>query len=179
MEQIDIMHYILRLARLAKRRSAGEHRLPRSAYMVLKILEGEDKVQLSDLAERLDIRASSLSEIISKMTNLELVDRIKDEDDSRIIYVSLSDEGRTQLKHNHDFYDELKNSVNRALTDDEKVEFACICEKLIAQLESMLQNDQEGCKRRHHRHMDRTGQGGHRRGKSDRLSVEKDSTGDR
>lgn len=175
MEHTDIMYYIFRLARLARRRPMGEHQLPRSAYMVLKILEGEDKVQLSNLAKKLDIRASSLSEIISKMTNHKLVDRIKDEQDSRIIYVSLSDKGRSQLKHNDDFYDELKNSVNKVLTDDEKVQFINICEKLIAQLEPIPQEGQEGRKHRHHRHLDFTEQGGHRRGKHDGLSVEKGS----
>lgn len=136
MEQIDIMDYILKLARLAKRRPMGEHRLPRSAYRVLKTIDGEDKVQLSELAEKLDIRLSSLSEIISKMTEHELVDKIKSEEDSRIIYVSVSDKGRTQLRHNEEVYTALKNKVNEALTAEEKRQFAAICEKLIVELDS-------------------------------------------
>lgn len=143
MEQIDIMDYIWKLARLAKRRPMGEHRLPRSAYRVLKTINCEGRVQLSELAEKLDIRPSSLSEIISKMTEHELVDKIKSEEDSRIIYVSVSDKGQAQLRHNEEVYTALKNKVNEALTAEEKRQFAAICEKLIVELDSAGKDEGE------------------------------------
>ena len=155
MKQIDIMEYISRLSRLAKRRPTGGHRLSRSAYIILKILENEEKMQLSDLSQHLDIRASSLSEILSKMTHHDLIQRTKSEIDSRVINVSITDKGRNQLKKNIEIFEALSNEVSEVLTAEEQQQFADISQKLISYFEakgSDLEKEKSVCHHKHRKH---------------------------
>lgn len=144
MKHVDIMDYVSRLARFVRRGGMGGQKLPRSAYMVLRVLENLERIQMSELAEKLDIRASSLSEIVSKMTHHELIEREKDEADSRIAYVSMTEKGRGLLKQNDEVYSALQDELNEVLTTEEQEQFALISEKLIAYFETKQTDRRHG-----------------------------------
>lgn len=62
---------------------------------VLSLLRLRDCVSTKDIAEVMGIRVTSLNEVLGKMENDGLIERVPSEDDKRIMLVKLTEAGRT------------------------------------------------------------------------------------
>lgn len=76
-----------------KQRLTGQQR-------VLAILNLEDNLSQSYLQEVLDLRPSSLAELLKKLEDKELISRKEDANDKRIKRITLTDSGRKEVKDN-------------------------------------------------------------------------------
>ena len=83
----------------------GEGMISGPQYMLLKALEGEGSLRVSDAADLLDVKNPAASMLIQSMDDQGLVSREHDSDDRRVIRVSMTDEGRSRLaqaeEHRH------------------------------------------------------------------------------
>ncbi|WP_172355307.1 MarR family winged helix-turn-helix transcriptional regulator [Lactococcus insecticola] len=83
-----------------------------------------------EIAEKLEIRQQSASELVSKLEKKLLISKTKDAADKRITLVSLTESGRdfaSQLtQHDEEFYGQFFDS----LTPDEQVELNRLVKKL-------------------------------------------------
>ena len=159
MDNKDIMEYVIKLLRASRRhpgkRDEGRH-LPHGVVMVLRVLDENGVMRSSGLAKKLDIRAASLSEILTKMEQNELIERKKDSNDSRIVNVSITEKGKAELKISKQHFATRCAKLETALTENERKHFAEICEKLIAFFESEASNKEERKeKRRQNKHYPR------------------------
>ncbi|WP_129045329.1 MarR family winged helix-turn-helix transcriptional regulator [Companilactobacillus metriopterae] len=96
---------------------------------VLSILSKEDGLIQSQLAEIIDIRPSSLAELLKKMEDNNLVTRSESEEDKRIKHVYLTDEGKAMAKGLSAEATESEMFF-QGLSDEEKQQFSDILEKI-------------------------------------------------
>ena len=94
----------------------------RGQHRILKILWVEGKLPQRELQERLGIRAGSLSEILSKLEEGNLILRSKDKDDKRAVILELTQEGQRQLEANREKLREEEQVLFSVLTEAEKEE---------------------------------------------------------
>ncbi|HWI63404.1 MAG TPA: MarR family transcriptional regulator [Symbiobacteriaceae bacterium] len=78
-------------------RIEAEGGLSPSQFFVLKILKADGTVTVSDLAQKLGVSTAGATGLIDRLVKADLVQRCRDENDRRIVWVRLSDEGVRQL----------------------------------------------------------------------------------
>ena len=149
---IDIMEHIMSLTRALRRQPHHGRPIPRSFFRVMEILENEDSIQTGELADKLNIRTASLTETLSKMEHAELVIRRRDQEDSRIVRISLTERGTEALNENKTIFETVSRGIREVLTEEEMIQFAAVCEKLTVFFESMPQEDEPGSRTRRGRH---------------------------
>ena len=95
---------------------------------ILLALEQEDVLSQKELAQRLHISAPSTTEFVSKLVKKGLVKKVKSPKDGRVSLISLSKEGRANLKQ-----------MNQAeldgwdyLTDEQQLELNKLMDVMIA-----------------------------------------------
>ncbi len=113
----------------------------RGQNRVLEVLVENDGLSQGELVELLDIRPSSLSELLSKMEEKGDVYRREDENDKRVRYVFLSEVGKAKAlelsSENNPIF-----SLFDVLSEEEKTDFSNILDKLVADFK-----DENGCKK--------------------------------
>lgn len=98
---------------------------------VLAILKLEDGLTQNYLAEVLDLRPSSLAELLKKMENNDDIKRVEDENDKRSKHVFLTDTGRKKAEDNASLKNEDYSAAFFAgLNDDEKQQFSDSLQKI-------------------------------------------------
>ncbi len=75
-----------------------------SQIQVILLLRKYKTQKMSDLTKHTNVVKSSMTNIIDSLEKLELVNRIRNKDDRRIVFVGLTDEG-----------EELANSLRKAI----------------------------------------------------------------
>lgn len=92
---------------------------PDNTFETLKLLSDEEKVTAGRIAEHLDIKPSSVTQIIKKLENAGTAKRVKSEDDARVTFVELSDKGRETLNAQGNISSGLKDEMFKGFTDEE------------------------------------------------------------
>jgi len=64
--------------------------------MVVGLLTRNDSLRMSELADKLGLSVSTVSEIIDRLERMEVVKRLKSEEDGRVVLVKLTDEFREE-----------------------------------------------------------------------------------
>ncbi len=90
----------------------------RGQNRVLVILAKEGTLIQSQLAEIMDIRPSSMTELLSKLEERGLITRTPDEKDKRVTNVSITDEGKKAIADD-DSTDDMLNEIFAGLSDEE------------------------------------------------------------
>lgn len=107
----------------------------------LNILAENEGVSSRELAELLDLRPSSLTELLTRLESEGLVTRTPDENDRRVSRVALSDKGRELAAKMTAEHEERKAKASACFTDEEAVQFCEMCQRLGLHLEAMAQED--------------------------------------
>jgi DNA-binding MarR family transcriptional regulator len=63
-------------------------------YLVLLVLWETDSVNLSVLSERLQLQSNTLTPLLKRMQEMELIDRVRSQVDERSIIISLTQKGK-------------------------------------------------------------------------------------
>ena len=136
----EVIKSTFKLSRAIRRRAPhapqGDHRFPFPVARVLSVLSDNDGAMSRELCEILDVRPSSLSELLGKMEEHGLVLRQTSDEDKRAAKVLLTDEGKkaaaglkeNMLKHAAEF--------SACFTDEEAEQFCALADKLSAHLEA-------------------------------------------
>ncbi|GEP23971.1 MarR family transcriptional regulator [Lentilactobacillus diolivorans] len=141
------LHGSQRLAR----HSARPYQL-RGQHRVLHVLAKEGTLIQSQLAEILDIRPSSLTELLSKLEDRGLITRTPDENDKRVTNVSLTDEGKKAIETDEGSSDDLINSIFDGLSDEEVDQLNTLFDKLNGSLKAKLPDRDDRPDGFHHHH---------------------------
>ena len=67
-------------------------------FGVLALLEIEERVPMSRIAERLDVAFSNATGIIGRLAERGIVERTHDTVDRRVVFVSLTEQGRQLIR---------------------------------------------------------------------------------
>lgn len=104
---------------------------------LLSIISKNDGIIQRELAEILDLRPSSLTEMISNLERNSLITRKQDENDRRIMHVYLTEEGKNIIVNFKQAKDDLQDSIFKCLTIEEKEKMLEIVGKVNSSLESV------------------------------------------
>ena len=106
-------------------------------YATLNFIADNYDSKMKDIAEHLSISMSSATQLIDRMINLELVERFVDQNDRRIVIISITKNGK-ELVHQRKL--DIKNKFVEALgalTQDEIEEYLRIQRKMISGLSNI------------------------------------------
>lgn len=132
----DVMGHLARLSRMVRRRpTKKDRRLSHGWARLLAVVMEEDGIRASELAGRLDIRPSSLSELLKKMEDEGYFVRVRDAADSRVVHIHATEEGRAEYARRDTEKQDFSGLLRAGLTDEEALTFCRLCDKLCAHLE--------------------------------------------
>ena len=135
----DVILAALKLAR-AMRRCApppAEHPFPPAVGRLLACVSANPHVSSRDLCEFLDLRPSSLSEMLARAENEGWIIRTTDEEDRRIQRVDLSEKGSALIREMEDARSRDLALKSACFTEEEKAQFCALSNKLSEHLESL------------------------------------------
>ncbi|PAE29224.1 MarR family transcriptional regulator [Paenibacillus sp. 7884-2] len=101
-----------------------------SHILVLGHLKRNGKSRPSDIAKALGLTPPSLTHLSEKLVQRKLAIRLVDENDRRIIYLAITDDGIEMVKKAHDEGKALRGSLFDRLTEQEVQQLLVIYEKL-------------------------------------------------
>ncbi|WP_196593448.1 MarR family winged helix-turn-helix transcriptional regulator [Pectinatus sottacetonis] len=128
-----------RLGRQLHRAHHYEHHLHRrgryreQSRLLRLIAENEGIIQ-RDLAEKMDVRPSSMTEMLAKIEKSGFILRQHDTKDQRIMHIFLTDQGRSIVKESQENDTILTTSLFNGLTAEEVDEMLRLTEKLSVHL---------------------------------------------
>ena len=104
--------------------------------LLLLIAQNEGIIQ-RDLAEEMDVRPSSMTEMLLKMEQLGLVTRQQDEKDQRVMHIHLTQQGKAAAEESRDNNERLTNRLFEGLSEEEIRQMLALTEKLSQHLDAM------------------------------------------
>ena len=136
---VDVILASLKLAR-AMRRCPPERReypFPPAIGRLLECAAKNPGVSSRELCEFLDLRPSSLSEMLARAEADGLITRAVDEADRRVQRITLSEKGRKAVTDMEDARDQDARKKTACFTEEEKAQFIALCDKLSAHMERL------------------------------------------
>lgn len=143
MSKPDVIMAVMKLTRAMRRgpmRPAPGAEPPMGGGRLMTTLKENSNVSSRELAELLDIRPSSLTELLNRLERDGLLKRTADENDKRVVRVALTEKGE-QLES------EIAAERNARLeefaacfSDEEAVTFCEMCDRLSVHLEGLDQS---------------------------------------
>ena len=111
---------------------------------ILSILRREDGIGQKELAERLQIRAASLSELLDKMQKSGWIQRRVNEKDRRKINIFLTEDGLGISQQMIEARRDMVNTVFGVLNAQEQEQLEMLLSKLISELEKPSEEELSG-----------------------------------
>ena len=103
-------------------------------YLVLMVLWETDSVSLSTLAEKLQLQSHTLTPLLKRMQEMNLVNRVRSEKDERSIIISLTQKGEMIKSGAPELQNRLVNHMG--ITKDEAQVLHSLLYKLINNIKS-------------------------------------------
>jgi DNA-binding MarR family transcriptional regulator len=122
--------------------SHGHHGLYRGQAYLLHTVQAHEGVVQRDLAELMDIRPSSLTEIVAKMELDGLIERRQDARDQRLQHIHLTGKGTQTLAAMDENETGFSENLFACLTEEESATLLSLCNKLILSLDARSSEEQ-------------------------------------
>lgn len=133
----DLQDHLMRLVRMMRRHPAGgAAHISHSGLQLLKVILMEDGIRTSELAQRLDIRPSSLTDLLKRMEESGDITRERDEQDLRVQRIYATDKAREAFAQRQVQRARQAERLAACLSEEEYAAFCATCDKLSAFLEA-------------------------------------------
>lgn len=117
---VDTYRSILRVEENILKRSDQTDLSISEIHMLEAVGKGKDRRRtISELAEVLNITLPSVTVAINKLMKKGYVEKVRDEEDGRIVYVSLTRQGRRIDSAHRYFHESMVRSIIRDMTESE------------------------------------------------------------
>lgn len=107
----------------------------RGPLRVLVLLKDGQQLTNADIAERLDIRPSSVTALVNRLVEAGLAERNSAPDDKRVQMISLTDKGQQALDDAQNTRAEFTDNAFAALSDEERAQLQSLLAKLVPDVE--------------------------------------------
>ncbi|NSN73494.1 winged helix-turn-helix transcriptional regulator [Enterococcus faecalis] len=120
MKKTDILNKLLKIAQQSYLIFASSiEEKPDNTFETLKLLASEENVTAGRIAEYLDIKPSSVTQIIKKLESVKAVKRVKNESDARVTFVVLTDKGRESLSTQGNISNGFNEEMFKGFSEEE------------------------------------------------------------
>ena len=135
----DVILAVLKLSRAMRRcpPDPGKHPFPPAAGRLLECVAENNGVSSRELCEMLDIRPSSLSEMLARAESEGWITRTADEEDRRIQRVTLTEKGSTAVTQMREAREADYEKKTACFTEEEKAQFCALSNRLSDHMESL------------------------------------------
>lgn len=119
-----------------ERFSSWEHSVVKDSELTLpqmhtiEILGNHKTLRMKDLAEKLGVVMGTLSVMVNRLSDMELLQRVKNPNDSRSYFLSLTKKGHQVYQNHHELHKEFAQEILTELSEKELKVF----EKLLAKV---------------------------------------------
>lgn len=148
------------LSRLGRQIHRMEHRMAHRDLMdrlrgrrgqthLLLLISRKNGASQRDLAEEMDVRPSSMTEMLLKLERAGFITRRQDENDQRVMRIFLTEAGERAAVESDVASLDLTTALFDCLTEEEQAQLLSLVEKVSVNLETLDQPDGHG---RHHHH---------------------------
>jgi len=120
---------------------AEDDGIGRGQGKLLRLLLAKDGLFIKEIVLELDMRPSSASELIDKLTQKNLVQRVTDKDDKRVKKVILTAEGKACAERIKSSHAGIYQEIFAGLTLDEQQELSGLLKKLNTSLNAKVEAD--------------------------------------
>ena len=137
-QKSDVMKSVLKLMRAMRRHPMRpERELPPAVGRVLMTLKNNDGASPAELCEIMDVRPSSMSELLARMEEGGYIVRTVNEADKRATKAFLSDNGKAAAERIEMRFRDEAERLTACFSEEEAALFCALCDKLSAHLESL------------------------------------------
>lgn len=102
-----------------------------SQFAVLKNLSDKSRVTVSGVAEELRVSLSAITALVDRLHKLGLVDRRRDEKDRRLVWLTLTEEGKNVILSCREARKRMIESHLRQLPEEDVDRLVQIYEKIV------------------------------------------------
>jgi DNA-binding MarR family transcriptional regulator len=127
---------ILRATELNSRLLASRTGLTTSQFIILQIVAREGKVLPSAVARSARLTQATVTSLVDKLERNNLVDRRRDTEDRRRIWIEVTDAGRKALAESPDLLQDRFQAAFRQLADWEQAMINAVLERVSAMLDA-------------------------------------------
>lgn len=149
MSQVSIRLYTS-LNRLVRQMHRFSHRVEheqhhyREQSRLLQLIGQNEGIIQRDLTEEMDVRPSSMTEMLTKMEQLGYISRRPDEKNGRIIHIFLTEQGKLAAEESRALTEKLTEAMFDCLTENEAEQLLTLADKLCEGLDRAELNGAEG-----------------------------------
>lgn len=127
---VETALYLYAEGRRITKASGRELGLTGPQVTALKLLEGIGKLSLSDLSERMSAKNSTITGIVDRMVQSELVARHRSEEDRRVVLIALTPKGEKLARKIPITAMEIFGSALRSLSAKDRADLTDILKRL-------------------------------------------------
>lgn len=155
----QLMEKMHRFISLMRRTAHFHHRQDETSFSthhaqgrLLSLIFSKQSISQKELVDLLDIRPSSLSELLKKLESKELIERTPSEQDKRNMTVTLTAQGKSIVEQMERSRTDFEENVFKMLSAEERETFASLLDKITASWQEELKNagETESCGCKHH-----------------------------
>lgn len=108
----------------------------REQSRLLRLIAENDGIIQRDLAEEMDVRPSSMTEMLIKMEQIGYISRRQDEKDQRIMHIFLTEEGKKAAGESVNDADRFTETMFKSLSEEEIGQMIGLTQKLCDNLDA-------------------------------------------
>ncbi|MFC7394144.1 MarR family winged helix-turn-helix transcriptional regulator [Scopulibacillus cellulosilyticus] len=97
---------------------------------LLQILEHYGPLKMSEVADHLQISLGGATSLVDRLHKINLVERLRSDEDRRVVKVALTDKGLKYLLDLREATNDVLKHYYKKLTPEELIEFERLCRKL-------------------------------------------------
>lgn len=131
----DLISAVARLSRMLRRHPVEKDALSRMSVHVLRVVQENDGIRATELAELAEVRPASMTETLNRLEREGYVTRERDAADFRAKRVFVTEKARAQYQERTRGHQEENDRLLACLTEEEAETFLSVCGKLCAVLE--------------------------------------------
>ena len=87
---------------------------------VIEAIGTEEAKNMTSVARALDVTTGTLTISVNNLVKKGYVDRVRSEEDRRVVLISLSEKGRRAYLHHRKFHDQMIGAIVEELTEEEQ-----------------------------------------------------------
>lgn len=137
---IDSVQYVGRMMKRNQRNQVLPYGITKTQWFILRNLRKQSST-IGELANKLEVRSSSMSQMIDRMELAGLVERHTDASDARSKKIVLSDKGEKQMEAISSNRIELLSAPFSQLSEEEQINIVELMEKLKLNLSASFDHD--------------------------------------
>jgi DNA-binding MarR family transcriptional regulator len=117
-----------------------EHVVTRVQWLVVRHLQRNGSCTIGELAEHLDVRSSTMSQMVDRLEKNGIVYRASIEKDARVKTVALSEKGRKIIQEREMLWVDSLAQPFQCFSTEEKETFLQLMEKLVCHIPKKREN---------------------------------------